>query len=228
MNAELPDVSGIWNVEVATVGIAKIPVVGEIRTTTRSGLSVRIIQNGDQLELVGTTEYIRIESSSSVVRTIIPDAFVRSIPEMRRKGHLRRTGRGYQMFFPQHWEVTGANLSDPARESLPTSSSDRRVIDQDGDGHPGVTVKVEGVVSGDIYVIQRGWDEWTIDVPSGENKESLRGSIRWGMEQVILDATSRLLKRPPETRPDHNQSTLRFHRQQSARAYEGLHQRQAS
>lgn len=209
---EWPDVSGEWRLDVVSVAQSRIPVVGEVQTTTRSVLKVRLEQRGSQVELVGTTESIQVESSTSMVRTIIPERFVRSVKEVRRRGELRRSGDGYELFFPRHWEVQGARLSDPAREALPQEPGDRRVYDQDGDGNPGVTVRVEGVVSGSLYVVQRGWDEWRFTIPGDGEFEEARGTLVWDMEQVILGATSRFLRKQPETRPDRSRSYVQIRR----------------
>ena len=165
------------------------------------------VRSGSELVMVQKTRSLQVESSTSVVRTIIPDAFVASLPEVRRRGELRRRGDKVEVVFPRHVTSQGVHLRDSDSESLPTTADDGRVFDQDGDGNPGLTVRIEGVVSGNLYVIRRGWDEWhgIID-DSGE----VQGSIRWDMDQVILGATSRFLRSQPQTSPDNEKSYFRM------------------
>jgi hypothetical protein len=98
-------------------------------------------------------------------------------------------------------------LDDPMNETLPESAEDPRVIDQDGDGEPGMTVRVEGIISGDIYVAQRNWKVFCGDLVSGdettgsEDAPRIAGNIRWGMDQRVLGASSGLLNRQTDSVP---------------------------
>lgn len=56
---------------------------------------------------------------------------------------------------PDHTIVLGADLEDPERDPLPDDDEDPRVTDPDGDGHPGISVQVDGLVSGQVYLVQR-------------------------------------------------------------------------
>ena len=48
----------------------------------------------------------------------------------------------------------GIRLDDPATESLPADPDDPRIVDDDGDGNPGVTVSIDagGGVTGELYI----------------------------------------------------------------------------
>lgn len=220
-----PDLSGEWILEITYAGIARLPVVGEFKTSTYSRQRVRIEQDGNEIELVGTTESLEIESSSSLVRTIIPPAFLHNLPEIRRTGRIHAVGDRFELRFPRHWNVVGASLNNPGRDPLPSNPHDPRVVDHENDGHPGATIRVEGMVNGSIRIVQRRWDEWTI--PLNDNHQLLPGTVRWEEEQVILSATSRFLRRQPDTRPDPQNNKIKFHRPQSAHRAAPLH-RQAS
>ncbi len=51
----------------------------------------------------------------------------------------------------------GIRLDDPANESLPTDPNDPRIVDDDGDGQPGITVtiRVSADLSGELYIARR-------------------------------------------------------------------------
>lgn len=51
----------------------------------------------------------------------------------------------------------GIVLADPAVESLPTDPNDPRIVDDDGDGKPGITVKivVGDAIEGELYLARR-------------------------------------------------------------------------
>ncbi|QDG54143.1 hypothetical protein FIV42_26395 [Persicimonas caeni] len=107
-------------------------------------------------------------------------------------------------------KVLGANL-DAEADKLPRKKSDPRVIDGDKDGHPGMTVRVSGLIDGELYLLQKSWDRlWGKMLGDGR----IVGRIKWRTEQVVLDSTSRLLGDPPESKPhpDPKQSYFRMKR----------------
>ena len=52
----------------------------------------------------------------------------------------------------QSWGLRGTHESFP--DSVEAARSDPRVYDMDQDGHPGITMKSEGFVGGDIHAVQ--------------------------------------------------------------------------
>lgn len=210
-----PNIAGSWNLEVVTTAQARIAVVGKVTTTTRSLVAVDIVQNGTALEFHSRVCSIAVESSTPTIKTIIPEAFVNNLPMTRRAGVLRESPRGWELHLPRHWEAQGVKLRDLNRESLPQTPDDPRVFDQDGDGNPGLTVRVEGLVSGEVYTIQRAWDEHRGRIIG---TDLIEGTVVWGAEQVILGATSRFLRSAPESspHPDASKSYFRMRRAEGA------------
>lgn len=213
----LPNLQGNWEVEVVTTTTSKVAVVGSFQSTTRARLLVQVEQDGRHLKLRGRTQSLRVETTSSMVRTVIPEGFVECLGEVDRRGEVRRTARGWEVIFPKHWEVQGANLRNPEVEPLPTRADDPRVVDQDGDGNPGVTVRVEGVVSGELFVAQRGWDEWRAEIAGDElDPLEVAGPLLWDQEQKILGATNRILRKPLKSTPNFAESEFRMRRLDAA------------
>jgi hypothetical protein len=104
--------------------------------------------------------------------------------------------------------VVGAKLRR-SNDPLPSDPDDPRVFDQDGDGNPGVTIRVEGIVSGDMYIVQRSWTRLE-GALLGDG--SFGGRLFFGNAQVVLDSTSPFLGDPPSSRPLPNLSWFRIAR----------------
>ena len=87
--------------------------------------------------------------------------------------------------------VLGARLEDPANDPLPTDPDDPRITDPDGDGHPGVTVEVDGFVSGQVYLVQRLVRGFRGASRSGG---SITGTVVGSGDQVVIGASNAILK----------------------------------
>ncbi|RAL22395.1 hypothetical protein DL240_11130 [Lujinxingia litoralis] len=204
-----PNLEGRYAQKVVTTTRARVMGIGRVDTLTTGYLLADITQDGPRLELESTVCHAEL-SGSNVVRTLIPRAFINSLPTRTRQGSLSPLDQGWQLHVERDWDIRGVRLRDPANEALPDDPDDPRIVDQDGDGHPGLTVRVEGLVDGEVRVIQRGWDAYTFVV---EDPAHLRGQVDWNSEQNVIDATSRLLRGGPESRPlrgkDHNRVELK-------------------
>ena len=198
-SSDWPDLSGQWAVEQTNTAHSQVPVVGTLTSTTTAKLLVDIEQQGANLRLHSTTCSVDIEDATTLVRTILPDRFVNSIPSTTRRGRLVDDNGHFELQLPRNYMVHGARFDDIREEAMPDDDSDPRVEDQDGDGNPGVTVKIEGIVSGDIYVVQRSWDAWRGRI---ENPDTITGVLHWGVEQSILGASTRFLRIQPKTQAD--------------------------
>src|SRR5690606_14696021 len=70
---------------------------------------------------------------------------------------LRHDGAAWRYAADLGFEHVGyrANGRD---EPLPRDAADPRVVDADGDGHPGATLRltIAGLADGELYVVQRG------------------------------------------------------------------------
>ncbi len=196
--------NGVWAQQTVMSSLSKVPVVGDVTTKTITIQKVVIGGTAPDYTVQSTPCSVEMESSSTVVKTIVPDAFVRSLPTTERS--MRVDGSRFEM--PPLWEARGVNLSAVETEALPTDKNDARIFDQDGDGKPGMTVRISGIISGDIYVIQRGSTELAGTV--AENR--LDGLVVWTDEQVILGSDNAILEsNQPENRIDPNAENSFFH-----------------
>jgi hypothetical protein len=200
-----PDYSGTYVMLQEAVSITELPVLKDIVAIARTVSVVNLEHQGVGLKGKGRVCELRIESSSSLVKTSFPSAFRRALPELNVNARLRREGSGVSFEQARKTVVLGARLKEPLRESLPTEADDPRVFDHDRDGKPGVTVSVSGFVSGEVYLVQRSSSRL-----SGQRSgDGFSGRLIFENEQRVVGASSRVLKRDPGAIPDAKRS--RFH-----------------
>jgi len=198
--------TGTWAVLLVMTSVTEAPVVGKTVNENRTVGRVEQTQVGDKLMIKLKVCDFDIGGDSTMVKVVVPDAFVAGLPEETIEGSVTVDGGGYAMVTPKFWQVRSVELANPTTDALPTDPTDPRVKDWDKDGKPGMTIQAEGsLVSGDMYVIQRTWTELKGAAPG---TDAIDGTIAWESEQVLLDATNPVLKMVPSptatTEPERN------------------------
>lgn len=191
--AEDLDPAGTWRLDLVVATRAHIPILGDIRSASRNVLLVTIARDGDGWIQRQQVCAARIEGEAGLARTLIPRAFVDALP-------------------PRSYPITldgDRYLADPGSESvgfrgtvLPSSANDPSVFDQDRDGAPGVSVRVEVPMFGgaDVWVAQRGHSVLKGRVVSPDRIE---GSVDVRvLQQVTLGASNRLFAHSVHAIPD--------------------------
>ena len=91
----------------------------------------------------------------------------------------------------------GIELEDPANDPLPTDPNDPRIVDDDGDGNPGVTSRIvlTEEIQGELYLARR--EIFAYDVTE-ESPDRLVGSITDNSEQLILGASNDIFLTPAQ------------------------------
>ncbi|QDG53299.1 hypothetical protein FIV42_21900 [Persicimonas caeni] len=206
-----PNLGGTWAQQVVTTAVSEVPIVGEVVTRTISLQKVDISQTGEKLEMQTEVCAIKVHSSVDVVETHIPKRFVAAMGVVKRPARLVEKDGAYHLHVPRKFEVLGVRLRAPNSENLPTEADDPRVFDQDGDGHPGMTVRVSGLIDGSLYIIHRGWDRLRGKL---SGLDHIEGAVQWNLEQVVVDSTSIFLGDPPESRahPDSKKNHFEMRR----------------
>lgn len=205
----LPDLEGRWAVVMVMVGRGEIPFVGPGSVETTAVLLTTIEQDGESLTLHDEYCSTTIVMEPPMAQTTVPDLFMRSLVPTARSATLRAADGA--TLFAQEWhtEVRGAELADPVNDPLPRDAYDRRVIDQDGDGKPGLTVpvRIPDVVGGDTYVVHRlryRLDGRVLD------PNTISGTVEWTSEQNIILATDAVLMMSVSLPADPDASRHRF------------------
>lgn len=205
--ATLLEPAGTWAQLMVSASLTQIPVVGQATTTATSIVRLQVTGKGATAEVTGEVCTLELDSGTKLVQTIAPQAFIDSVEYAARTLAVQAVGAQTQLAFPKVYEVRGAKLTDPVNEALPTTADDPRVYDQDKDGKPGVTVQVKGLLDGQIWLVQRGWQAGTCTL----GDTFCDGLLQWGDEQKVLGSDNALLKNPnPSTvHPDAAKSYFR-------------------
>jgi len=143
--------------------------------------------------LVVESRYCHIEQDPlGRVRTSLGPQFVAAMPSW--EASLTRdseSGDAGALRLAEAVIVLGARLDDPAYDALPADPDDPRVTDPDGDGNPGVTVEVDGFVSGQVYVVQR-LVRGLVGTATPDGR--VTGTVVGAGDQVVVGASNAILK----------------------------------
>lgn len=82
----------------------------------------------------------------------------------------------------------GIRLADPTNESLPDDPADPRIVDDDGDGKPGVTVKIKVTddFGGELYIARREIFAYDAALVAPDR---LEGTVDDHSEQLVIGAS---------------------------------------
>lgn len=179
--------AGWWAQRRVVLETVDLPVLGADDRRVISLHLWRIDGQSPRLQITESTCAVRFEGES-LVTTQVPPAVVRSVPPTTRRALLR----GDRLVVPPRVEIRGARGLD--RDApLPTRPDDPQVADTDGDGRPGVTVRVEGIVAGHIQLVQRV----TTSLEGRVAADRIEGRLRLTDEQSVLQASRDTLRTPP-------------------------------
>jgi len=192
--------SGAWAGLKVLSDSATFPLVGELARTTTLVQRLTIVQAGTSLTVSGTYCAADFDNGPALTTTIDP-AFVRSLGPVTVEASLDLSSTPTRFAQPWSTELHGVRLDNPETDPLPTSASDPRVFDQDHDGKPGITVHAcaLGVITGDVYIIERLRTRLEGQVISPDRIE---GRIEGTVEQVVLGTTNALFLGDILSRPD--------------------------
>jgi len=82
----------------------------------------------------------------------------------------------------------GVRLDDPANESLPTDPDDPRIVDDDGDGQPGITVEIDAGagITGELYIARREIFSYDAVLTA---PDVIEGAVIDNSEQLVIGAS---------------------------------------
>ena len=195
------DLTGTWAYRDVRVSVSSAPFIGDVTTTVTTLSRMEITQDGGALDLAATVCDIANASDNDSARSEIPAEFVSALPMAIRQASLAGVDGGGHVFFSDELvEVRGADLSSPDA-LLPDDEDDPRVVDQDGDGEPGMTIRIYGMADGEMYIVQRLRTSLCGYCPDPDHFD---GHIDWSLEQYTLGASRRMLDRQPNAQPHSN------------------------
>jgi len=191
--AAVPTLSGTWAMIQIYPQTAVLPFAGEVPRSSLVAQIVTVVQTGSSLLMLDRYCFTDVDDGTVLVDTEIPETFMAALDPAPRYAELRETEEGIRFEQLPYVEVRGAILQNPAEDPLPNDVDDPRVVDQDGDGQPGMTVRVTvlGIVEGETYIVQRVRYR-LLGFVIGPDR--IEGRIEWADEQVVLEATNELLE----------------------------------
>lgn len=174
--------TGIFAVEAAIKARAGVEV--EIRQLLR----LRIVQQGTRIHQKTTLCALRLPDVPGSATLTIPAALQALIQKKgtEDQGEYLSTGSVIQYLPPPFLVVVGAKLASPATDTLPTMQDLSAQLDEDMDGHPGVTIGASVLTCTKpelLYVALRTSGRLTGTVPSNDR---IVGKVDVKLSQSIL------------------------------------------
>ena len=173
----------------------------ETLNTTRFFGVVEVVAEGADLDLKLNFCGAELPEVSGYVPSV-DQATIRNLAPMHVQGERFVASEISTFETKEDAWVIGANLSDPLNEEMPRDKDDARVIDVEGDGQPGVTLKLE---NWDIYGAMR-----LLFRLQGEMIEEglLRGEAEISMETAVFGDTVPLVNVASSLRSAEEDTTI--------------------
>ncbi len=184
------DMTGTWAEWEIGASITQAPLLGETRTQGVALMRWVVTQQGEKLSISQELCHLKLVSDTELATTVVPDLFIASVPLMEKTGTVTVKDTTHHFALDLTPELYGVALASPLDEPLPTTADDPRVIDQDGDGHPGMTVFITGVLDGAAYIVQRNLRSLEGAFVSTDRIEGL---VNWTQDQNIIGSDNKIL-----------------------------------
>ena len=139
--------------------------------------------------VVDTTTFCFSEQrTDQPIETSLSDAATQAIEPPPTPIDVDTVGGTLRIRRPATPTPVGIRLDDPFEESLPTDPGDPRIVDDDGDGKPGITVRIEvnDEIAGELYIARR--EIFAYEALLTE-PDLLTGTVTDDSEQLIIGAS---------------------------------------
>ena len=197
VNAEAPPISleGYWSAAYETVVDWDLPVVGKTQQKV-SVLSVwSIAQDGFQFRAKESVCRIEMDSGNQWVQLSMNAPSPKGLSGTEYTGKWIVGTRGWSIkTFPLR---RFHGLKKPWPKDLPETIAETQVVDVDGDGKPGLTLFLRGMVVSNLEAIQR--DDIVFE-GALQGDGSILGTVDWKWERKLLQSSnSHVTEMPRET-----------------------------
>ena len=156
--AQVTDLSGTWVLETIGAQTVTAPTYANpFKLKSINVMLVQVVQTGSDVTLTGKyCDRIQHDDPSNPAKVIVIDAWRLTPSPFTRNGTFAPDASGQlTLTLPALIEVAGAVLTDPVCEALPVDPNDPRLFDSDGDQQPGISVGLEGLITGTLRSVQR-------------------------------------------------------------------------
>lgn len=147
---------------------------------------------GDQL--IESEEFCHADQvSDQPIETSISDEATQAIKPVSTPVEVTGEEGAWHVARPGTPTPVGIRLEDPANDELPTDPNDPRIVDDDGDGNPGITVVIRagGEVFGELYLARR--EIFAYDLVQ-DGPDSMTGTVTDSSEQLVIGASTPILE----------------------------------
>lgn len=148
-----PDASGTWALQRVTPRQAFPPAFADpIVSQTVEHIVLEQTQSGTEVSATGEMCFRdQIEPPMALVDIVVPQRFIDAMSPIVYTGTYEQVDGAWRYRVPDYWELEAVTLTDPDNEDLPSTPDDPRLVDIDGDGNPGATIVIRGVLQGELY-----------------------------------------------------------------------------
>lgn len=201
------DLSGRWVMVQDLHEICRIPLFGSLDCGCKSVWLFKVRQKNDELDARGMICGFKLRTGTKLLSTRINGRVLGQMP--RRKIKFELVEKDGKRFLKQRRTSLdlGARLRG-MRDSLPKSTDDPRLIDQDLDGKPGVSILISGLVSGEIYFAQRMITSF--EIPE-KHEGYFHGGIWFDSKKVVYGGRPSIIASPPNMSSNPKDSRVSFY-----------------
>lgn len=155
------------------------------------GFSDFTVEDG---ELIESDQFCSADQiSDQPIETAISDTATQAIKPVPTPVEVSGEPGAWRVKRPGTPTPVGIRLEDPANDVLPSDPNDPRIVDDDGDGNPGitVTVRIGDGFEGELYIARR--EIFAYDMVQ-DGPDTLRGTVTDGSEQLVIGASDPMLE----------------------------------
>jgi hypothetical protein len=141
-------------------------------------------------ELVDQASFCFAEQTTNQpITTSISDAATQAIRPPSTPVEVEEVDGVLTIHRPATPTPVGVRLANPAEDPLPTDPADPRVVDDDGDGNPGITVRIKVTedLQGELYIARREIFAYDAALVSPDR---LEGTVTDRSEQLVIGASN--------------------------------------
>ena len=202
------DLTGTWVLETVGAQLVHAPsFANPFHLRSLNVVLVQVTQTGNTVVLDGQyCDRIQHDDCSNPAKVIVLDSWRLTPTPLQRSGTFAPDDSGqWTLTLPSLTEVFGATLVDPVNDALPTDPTDLCstnpppcLVDVDGDGYPGLSVGLQGLINGTLRSVQR---QTTALVGIAVAPDRVEGGMTFASDQVLVESD------PPEIKTLYAAST---------------------
>lgn len=123
------------------------------------------------------------------IETSLSDAATQAIRPPPTPVEVDTTNGPLTIMRPASPTPVGIRLDDPTNEPLPSDPDDPRIVDDDGDGNPGITVTIQvgDDLTGELYIARREIFAYEASLVTPDR---LEGTVTDDSEQLVIGASN--------------------------------------